>query len=277
MNSFIIQLSLKQQTLESYITAFKKVNANYHLFSLYNDTDLIDNLPENFTENNYIALASIKGLKLSKNLSVKNFNSESEFIKYSSTYQTSFFYKDQDKFDQKYYKDLNLPLLNINSKIIDLKDYLNVEFDKDVFIKPTSDLKAFVGGILKSGTKISEFIEKTSRMPHWKSEPTLIAEVKDIHSEYRFFVIDDEVITGSQYMYKKQVIPSVNIPNSVWSAAHIYAKKYRPDKVFTMDLALLNNGDIEIVEYNCFNGSGVYHAPLEDLIVRLQEIKLKDI
>lgn len=274
MNSFIIQLSLRQQTLERYITSFRRMNANYHLFSLYSETDLIDNLPEDFTANNYIALASIKGLKLSRQLKETNFNSVEEFKNYKSTYETAFFYKDGQRFDQKYYKHLGLPLLNSNSKIVDLNEYLDTKFDKDVFIKPTSDLKGFVGGILKAGTTMGEFIDKTSRMPHWELEPTLIADVKKIHSEYRFFVVGDEVITGSRYMYKTQVIPSTEIPNSIWSAAHVYAKKYQPDRVFTMDLALLENGDIEIVEYNCFNGSGVYHAPLDELVKRLMEIDI---
>lgn len=56
--------------------------------------------------------------------------------------------------------------------------------------------------------------------------------------------------------------------------ALILAKKYKPSKVFTMDIGLLKNGDIEIVEYNCFNGSGTYAAPLEDLIIELMKIKL---
>jgi hypothetical protein len=32
---------------------------------------------------------------------------------------------------------------------------------------------------------------------------------------------------------------------------------YQPKKCFTLDLCLLNNGDIKIVEYNHFSTSGI--------------------
>lgn len=274
MNKFILQLSLKNHQLENYVKALKYNNAEYTFYSIYSDNNLIENLPEDFTHNNYISFASIKGLKLSKSLSVNNFNNEEEFNKYSSTYKTSFFYEDGNRFDQKYYKNIGLPLLNANSTIIDLEKSFNLSFNRDVFIKPTSDLKAFVGGIMKSGTTIIEFLQNCQRMENWKIEPSLIAEVKDIHSEYRFFVVGDEVITGSRYMFKKEVLPSIDIPEIIWEQAHKLAKMYQPDRVFTMDLALLENGNIEIVEYNCFNGSGTYYAPLNDLIKRLMDFNI---
>lgn len=274
MNKFILQLSLRNHQLESYVNALKKVNANYSFFSVYNNNNLIDYLPDDFTNNDYIAFAGIKALKLSKDLSVSNFENIEKFHAHKSTYETSFFYEDKNKFDQKYYKDLNLPLLNQNSIIIDLKDNLETTFDRDVFIKPTSDLKGYVGGIVPAGVSINEFLKDCSRMPHWITEPTLVADIKDIHSEYRFFVVGHEVITGSLYMLNKEVDGSVEIPSEVLKAAHRLAPCYTPDRVFTMDLALLTNGDIEIVEYNCFNGSGTYLAPLEDLMKLLMEIKL---
>lgn len=166
-------------------------------------------------------------------------------------------------------------MLNGESTIINLADNLNKTFDREVFIKPTSDLKGYIGGIIPVGTTIYDFLMRSSYMPHWKSEPTLIAEVKDIHSEYRFFVVGDRVVTGSRYILNKEVNPSVNIPKEVADKAVELAKVYAPDKVFTMDLALLNNGSIEIVEYNCFNGSGTYLAPLEELMKELMTLNIK--
>lgn len=275
MNKFILQLSLRNHQLVSYIDALKKVGAEFSFYSIYNETKLIDNLPEDFGESSYIAFASIKALKLSKELKPENFGSEFMFQKCASTYERAFFYEDGDKFDQQYYKNLGLPLLNGESTIINLADNLDTTFDREVFIKPTSDLKGYIGGIIPVGTTIYDFLMSSSYMPHWKSEPTLIAEVKEIHSEYRFFVVGDRVITGSRYMLNKEVNPSVDIPKEVADKAVELAKIYSPDKVFTMDLALLNNGSIEIVEYNCFNGSGTYLAPLEELMKELMTLNIK--
>lgn len=38
-----------------------------------------------------------------------------------------------------------------------------------------------------------------------------------------------------------------------------YAKLYQPHEIFTMDLVETDNG-VKIVEYNCWNGSGLYHC-----------------
>lgn len=274
MNKFILQLSLRNHQLMSYADALKKVGAEFSFYSIYNETKLIDNLPDDFGDSSYIAFASIKALKLSKELKPENFGGESLFQKYAGTYKRAFFYEDGDKFDQQYYKNLGLPLLNGESTIINLADNLETTFDREVFIKPTSDLKGYIGGIIPVGTTIHDFLMRSSYMPHWKSEPTLIAEVKDIHSEYRFFVVGDRVVTGSRYILNKEVNPSVDIPREVADKAVELAKIYSPDKVFTMDLALLNNGSIEIVEYNCFNGSGTYLAPLDELMKELMTLKI---
>jgi len=274
MNKFILQLSLNNHQLENYVNALKKVKANYSFFSIYSGDTMVGNLPEDFINNDYIALAGIKALNISKQLVVESFESPEIYAASKSTYETAFFYKNSKNFDQQYFSNLNLPMLNSNPMIIDLRDNLDRKFDKDVFIKPTSDLKGYVGGIIKAGTTIGEFLMTCQRMPHWLSEPTLVADIKDIHSEYRFFVLGDEVITGSRYILDKSVNPSTDIPSVIMEMAHVLAKAYSPDRVFTMDLALLKNGDVEIVEYNCFNGSGTYYAPLEELILRLINLKI---
>ncbi len=274
MNKFAVQLSLKNHQIENYVKSFKKHNLEYTFFSVYSDNDLIENLPESYGFNPFISLASIKGLKISQNLTEKNFNSLEDFNLFGNNFKKSFFY-DIEKFDQKYYKNLDIPLLNKESEIINLKDNLKRKFEEDVFVKPTSDLKAFVGGVLKAGETIEELIKRSSRMPHWMEEPTLISKVKDIHSEYRFFVVDNKVVASSRYMLEKSVIPSKDIPEEVMIIAPKYAKLYNPNRVFTMDLALLKNGSIEIVEYNCFNGSGTYDADLDNLVDVLSKIEIK--
>lgn len=273
MNMFAIQLSLKNHQIENYVKSLKKHNLDYTFFSVYSDNDLIDNLPEVYGVNPFISLASIKGLKISQNLTEKNFNSLEDFNLFSNNFKKSFFY-DIEKFDQKYYKNLDIPLLNKESEIINLKNNLKRKFNRDIFIKPTSDLKGFVGGILKKGETIEDFINKSRRMPNWIEESTLISEIKEIHSEYRFFIVDNEVVGSSRYMLKKSVVPSKDIPEEVMLVAPKYAKLYNPNRVFTMDLALLKNGSIEIVEYNCFNGSGTYEADLDNLVDILSKFNI---
>lgn len=268
MRDFIVQLSLRNHQIERFVEAFKKVGATYSFFSVYADINVIDNLPENFgdKDQSFFACAGIKAVKISMTPKAENFSSIEDYLKFKDNFTNAFLYKDKDRFDQQFYNNLDLPFLNKNSKVINLNEHLNTKFEKDMFIKPTSDLKGFTAGIIEAGTTVEEYIQTTSRQIDWINEPTLVGEIKDIHSEYRFFVVDGIILASSRYMLNKVVSVSKVIPDEVMIAAEKLKTMYMPDRGYTMDLALLNNGAIEIVEYNCINGSGTYDADLCDFV-----------
>lgn len=173
---------------------------------------------------------------------------------------------DKEKFDQKYYSTLDLPLVNGVAEYRTLGDVWNISWDKDMFIKPSSDGKAFSGGIIRVGVSVKDFIENTMRKQNIENETILIAPLKQSQEEYRFFCMGDTVITGSQYMKDGEVSP-LAIPDNhvVHSYATDYARLYQPDKIFVMDIGRFNN-KWEIVEYNCANCSGVYKCNLDKLV-----------
>lgn len=180
------------------------------------------------------------------------------------------FFYDYEKFDQAYYGSLGLPLLNDKAIYIPIKENLKTSFDTDKFIKPSRDLKAFDAGILKKNQTVENFIMNTSRQRFYIDENLVVSDVIEIIDEYRFFVVDKEVITGSAYRLNGSVGESTKVDDIVFSVAKKYAKLYQPESVFTMDLARLKDGTIKIIEYNCFNCSGVY---LCDLIKTYKSIK----
>lgn len=273
MNKFLLQWSLKPYQLESYIKAFKRIGIEYDFFSVYTDCNRIGILPEDMMSTQYVTISGIKALKIAAHGTVDNFDHSDDFYHLKERYRSSFFYTTEQLFDQAYYRDRDLPLLNKDSTLITLDDNLDRSFDTEVFIKPTSDLKGFVGGIIKPGQTIGNFIENTARLSHWREELSLIAPVKRIHSEYRFFVVQGEVLAFSRYMLKGKVLPELTVPVEVYKAAQKWAKVYEPDKVFTLDLALLEDESIEIVEYNCFNCSGIYLAEIDNLVKAISQLE----
>lgn len=276
MNNFLIQLSLKSYQIERYIDALKRIGAKYSFFSVYSDCDKVANFPEDYNHQDYISLAGIKALKISMNPIIDNFINEKEYHSFSKNFKKSFFYKDKNKFDQNYYAnlDINLPLVNKEAKFLNIKENLNKSFSQEMFIKPSSDLKGFTAGIIQPNQTIKDYIYTTSRQASWLEETILVSPIKSIHSEYRFFIIDREVVASSRYRLMNESATSPIIPKEVLEKAHELSKLYQPDRVFTMDLALLENEKIEIMEYNCFNGSGTYKANLEDLFHKLIRINL---
>lgn len=178
----------------------------------------------------------------------------------------------QQRFDQAYYSTLDLPLLNSNPLILNLSNEkdLYASFSTEKFVKPSSDLKAFTAGILEAGEVIKFFIEKGYYRSGYTEETALVHDVVEIDAEYRFICLNGEVITGSMYRKNNQLVLSPEIPKIVLDTAAEYAKLYEPSDIYTMDLAETPNG-IKIVEYNCWNGSGLYKMDIKKLFSTIQE------
>lgn len=237
---------------------------------------------ENDLDTKYVLLTGVKVLNL-----LKSANNITDVLEFPTAFHlensdvilkaliAGMFY-DYTNFDQAYYGKLNLPLLNNSAIYIPIKDNLNKSFDEDKFVKPSRDLKAFDAGILKAGESIEQFIMKKSRQRFFMEEQLVVSKVLEMKDEYRFFVIDNIVVTGSAYRRNGIVGENVLIPDEVLKRAQEYALLYTPADIFTMDLARLNDGSIKIIEYNCFNCSGVYLCDLVDTYQAIKEYLRKE-
>jgi len=179
---------------------------------------------------------------------------------------------DRTNFDQAYYSTLGLPLLNDKPQILDLRESndLFASFDVPKFVKPSSDLKAFTAGILEPGKVLKNFIESNYHRENYAEETVIVHDALKIDAEYRFICIDGKVITGSQYQKNGRLILSSEIPRIIQVTADVYANLYKPSEIYTMDLAETPNG-IKIVEYNCWNCSGLYHMDSLKLFSTIKE------
>lgn len=231
---------------------------------------------EDDLETVYIILGGVKILNL-----LKAANSIADVVQYPSEFQiknsakilkalTNGIFYDFERFDQKYYGNLGLPLLNENAEYIPLADNLETSFSVDKFIKPTRDLKAFDAGIIKAGEKLGKYVKYKNRQRFYLEEDIVVSDVIEMCDEFRFFVIDKKVVTGSAYRRNGVLGEDRVVPRDVFLKAEEYAKMYQPIDIFTMDLARLSDGSIKIIEYNCFNCSGVY---LCNLLRTYEEIK----
>jgi hypothetical protein len=181
---------------------------------------------------------------------------------------------DVDKFDQNQYLSLGLPLLNADAECYNLREFPYLKFDDARFVKPSKDLKAFTAGVLEADQSVQEYIGTQMHQPHALDETVVIASLKDVVDEYRFFVLGDQVIGGSQYRVNKQLrytaLTSSAEHVSVQSIASEYARLYQPAEVFTMDICKTNNS-YQIIEYNCFNASGLYASDVEKVFATISD------
>lgn len=236
------------------------MNEKYLNFGIIKNSNIITGIDDISLDTICITRCSVKFIKLIRdNLIDKDKHS---LLSKSISY-------DKLLFDQAHYGTLNLPLVNHNAEIMYIKDCLFTSFGKDKFIKPTTDLKAFNAGILEERIPVKCYVENVSHQPDYMNETILIGDIVNIQEEYRFFCIEDNLITGSQYAKNGLLFIDKTIPVQVKDIAKEYVKLYKPSDIFVMDIGKTDRG-YKIIEYNCWNASGLYES---DQIKLFSEIK----
>lgn len=174
---------------------------------------------------------------------------------------------DARNFDQQHYSTIKcIPVLNNDSEYLDLSVEKNLyaSFSTDKFVKPSSDLKAFTAGILEAGEVLKYYIENQYHRPDYAQESVLVSSVKRVNEEYRFICLEGNVVGSSRYYKNGKLNVSSEVPRNVQVAAMKYACYYMPADIYTMDLAVTDDG-IKVVEYNCWNCSGLYAMDVKEL------------
>lgn len=285
-NRWLLQSNgFKSSYLFEILDTLKRFDIDFKDFGVFNVgiSNLSEILDCDVNETNFITRGGTKFLSILEKLKLKNRDLSyldnklpkeivNNSILYIDKLIKSVDYNVQ-KFDQKNYSKLDLPLLNSNAKYFDYSKIKNYEFSKETFIKPSRDLKSFNGGVIYAGETIKNYIARTAHsMPSIKDETIVVSDIKEIQEEYRFFIHKDKILAASRYMLNSEVNPSNIVPEFLTDCAKDYAKLYNPADIFVMDLAVTNEG-IKIVEYNCWNASGFYHCNIRDLIFQINEIK----
>lgn len=168
-------------------------------------------------------------------------------------------------------------MLNYDVTIMELRQalgYVNINLSRTerFFIRPINDLKTFAGMV----TDTPDF-EKwfDHEMDRWGTiDPSTLVSIttyKKIHAEYRFFVVDHQVIDGSQYR-KNGVFAKKHVEqhDDIFSAAQKLANGWMPNEVVAMDVALTDLG-VKIVEFNCFNCSGIYDHDVPKIVKEVSD------
>lgn len=278
---WLIQDVGKTVMLQDNFETLKTIGASYQSFGLIEGTSFITNLESILTDLDdvYIIRGGTKILHL-----LETYNDIEQFCPYLNEFQiankTIFLNKLKNAifyhcelFDQAYYSQLDLPLLNKDAFFLPIKDNKTKSFNVPYFLKPSKDLKTFLPGILQPGETIQHFIENSQHLKQYDHELALLSPVKIILKEYRFFIVNKEIITGSQYKNGDIVEHKSFIPDYMLDIAKQYAQLYQPHDIFTMDLAETEHG-VKIVEYNCWNGSGLYESNKIELFKSVQKFIL---
>jgi hypothetical protein len=135
-------------------------------------------------------------------------------------------------------------------------------FGDEIFIKPNKGNKIFPGKTIHLNNIKNELenIEKLSYYGINHDELCIIAPKHNIMTEWRFVIIDWNIVCGSEY-YPNDT-QQANDMEAFKAAKQLLNKakieNFSPDPVWTLDIAKLNNGEYIPLEIGSFSCAGLY-------------------
>jgi hypothetical protein len=152
----------------------------------------------------------------------------------------------------------------------------NYPDDRKFFVRPESDLKEFSGSIMSFG-EIKEWSQKIfTDVSDLGNLPIVLGEPYGLAYEWRLFIVDGKVCTGSQYRTYYIRNTSPNIPQEVIDFAEEQAKIYSPTPVFVMDVCK-SGEELYVIEIGCINSAGFYDSDIEKIVYDVSNYVLEHV
>ena len=179
-----------------------------------------------------------------------------------------------------YYPAFGEDLLNYNYIMLPFGELLRrKEFlfkvlgnSRCLFVRPSSGFKLFTGKVVK----YEEWEREIEKFGFYDIEPNqvvVVAEPQNLAEEWRFVVVDGVVVSGSQYHNKYGSKLDSKVPKEALEYAKEAAKKYSPDRVWTLDICRTSDyGEYFVLEIGCFSSAGLYVCPMEPIVQEVSRI-----
>jgi hypothetical protein len=175
------------------------------------------------------------------------------------------FLNDNFSFDL-WLEKLGPELLNADFKIGTLAD-VRVSDHAKFFIRPLEDNKAFDGMVIDA-----EMLDDWRRDPakrHLLEMDVMVSPVKPIYREYRLFVVNHQVVTGSVYRVGGRAEMSPDVEEYVLDYARTVIQRWTPAESCVMDICLTEHG-LKVIEFNNINSSGFYASDVAKYVDAIQ-------
>jgi len=166
--------------------------------------------------------------------------------------------------------------LNYGARITTFQEISKELFPDDqmFFVRPTSDQKEFSGSIMSFGD-IKDWCKKIfTDAPDLGNLPIVLGEPFVLSHEWRLFIVDGKVCTGSQYRTYFVRNTSPNVPEKVIRFAEEQAAVYSPKPIFVMDICE-TSGNLYVIEIGCINSAGFYEASIDKIVTEVSNYLLR--
>lgn len=174
------------------------------------------------------------------------------------------------------------------------RDFLFKIFGDTLFIRPDSGNKQFTGNLLNKDN--FDYVLDIINIYNIDNDlMCLISPAKNILKEWRFVIVNGEVISGSLYrdwtnggeltendtkdivlLKSKSKYELVDENSDVFKYCQKVSKLYDADKAYTIDITLTDNNEYKVIEIGSFSCAGLYSNDLEKIIKSVNEISIDD-
>lgn len=132
------------------------------------------------------------------------------------------------------------------------------------FWRPNESTKSFTGLVITSDNFDLE-INTLRQISHVQPEElVVIASPREIEAEYRYVVVDGEVIAHSSYSWTGDPTPNTDARAFVL-ASDIARMPWQPDRIYVCDIAKTPSGP-KLIEFNGFSTAGIYCCDPESVV-----------
>jgi len=179
-----------------------------------------------------------------------------------------------DLFDQNFEvqkKHWGELMLNFDSQVV---PFAQAKFEGTAFIRPIDDSKHFAGRLI-DGEEMAVWQEEVVALGENQSNGldanTLIqvSSNKKIFAEYRYWVVNGEIVTKSLYKQGSRVVYSPIVDERFDVFVNKAIAIWQPHDAFVIDVCDTSDG-IKIVEINTINSAGFYAGDMSKLVVALE-------
>jgi len=165
-------------------------------------------------------------------------------------------------------------MLNADSSVVAFE---HVRLTEPAFIRPIDDSKYFAGRVFdvdEFETWQRQVCELGEDYGFSLSPGTLVqlCVPKVIHAEYRYWIVDGEIVTQSLYKSGRRVIYSAHVDERVNRFVRDVIAIWQPHRAFVVDVCDTPEG-LRIVEINTINSAGFYAGDVQRLVAALEALE----
>lgn len=187
------------------------------------------------------------------------------------------FYDEQTFSMENYIQKWGSHMLSSEAKVLPFEEFIHANHspDKQFFIRPDADSKAFNGTVMRFG-EVKDWYQRLLKNEVVGLGPKtriLAGPAYEIEKEWRNFIVNGKVVTSSLYMKNFRLHTSnTDIPDQMIEYVEARCKEYQPHDVFAMDIAKCSGAhEYYIIECGCMNSIGFYEGNIATYVQALTD------